>query len=248
MRLAACLCLALSAWTAPNPVIPATPAGTVLSAWLDALNSGDRARLTNYVAKYEPDHKGAVDSLLNFYDRTGGFTLIRIEKSEPLHLEALVKEREGSNFAVLTLDVSSAESLIVKGIGLHVVPRPADQPAPTRLSFEEAVKELDKKAAELASKDKFSGDLLVARSGKIALQKSYGLADREKHIPNTVNTRFRIGSMNKMFTATAILQLVDKGKVDLAAPLGKYLPDYPNKDVASQSHDPPPSHAHGRHR
>src|ERR1700733_14514364 len=99
MRLAACVCLALTVWAAPDPAIPTTPAGAVLAAWLDAFNSGDRARLTDYLAKYEPDHKDAADSLLNFRDRTGGFSLIRIEKSEPLHLEALVKEREGDNFA-----------------------------------------------------------------------------------------------------------------------------------------------------
>ncbi len=49
-----------------------------------------------------------------------------------------------------------------------------------------------------------------------------------------METRFRIGSMNKMFTATAILQLVQAGQVSLSDPLGKYLPDYPNKDVASK--------------
>lgn len=212
--------------------VPTTAAGTVLSAWVGAFNSGERVRISSYLAKYEPDHKSAVDSLMNFRDQTGGLNIIRIEKSEPLHLEALVKEREGSNFARLVLDVSGAEAPIVKGFVLRVVPRPPDLPAPARLSFEGAVKALDSQAAELASKDKFSGDVLVARSGKIVLQKSYGLADREKHIANRVDTRFRIGSMNKMFTATAILQLVGNGKVDLAAPVGKYLPDYPNKDVA----------------
>lgn len=234
MQFAACLCLALSAWAAPDPAIPTTPAGAVLTAWLEAFNSGDRTRVTSYLAKYEPEHKSAVDRLMNFRDQTGGFTLIRIEKSEPLHLEALVKEREGSNFALLTLDVSSAQSPIVKGIELRIVPRPPDQPGVARFSFGEAVKELDRKAAELASNDRFSGDVLVARSGKIAFQKAYGLADRQKHIANTLDTRFRIGSMNKMFTATAILQLVGNGKVDLAAPLGKYLPNYPSKDVAAK--------------
>src|SRR5690349_9914535 len=43
-----------------------------------------------------------------------------------------------------------------------------------------------------------------------------------------------MGSMNKMFTATAILQLVQAGKIKLDDPLGKYLPDYPNKDVATK--------------
>src|SRR3954447_17977518 len=119
MRFAACFCLALFAWAAPDP---ATPARTVLNAWLDAFNSGDRARLTSYLAKDEPDHKAAADSLMNFRDQTGGFTLLRIEKSDPLHLEALVKEREGSHFALLQLHVSSDPSPIVKGLGLHVVP------------------------------------------------------------------------------------------------------------------------------
>jgi hypothetical protein len=112
-----------------EPLIPSTPAGSILTAWLDAFNSGDWAGVTSYLAKYEPDDKSAVDALMNFRDQTGGFSLIRIEKSEPQHLEALVKEREGSNFARLTLDVSGAASLIVKGIGLRVVPRRPDQPA-----------------------------------------------------------------------------------------------------------------------
>lgn len=234
MRFAACLYLALSAWAAPGSPIPSTPAGSVLSAWLDAFNSGDRGRLTSYLAKYEPDHQAALDGLMNFRDQTGGFTLIGIEKSEPLHVEALVKEREGSNFARLTLDVSSDPYPVVKGLGLRVVPRPPDQAAVARLSLDEAVESLDSKAVELVSKDKFSGDVLVARSGKVAFQKAYGLADRDKRIPNTVDTRFRIGSMNKMFTATAILQLVGDGKIELTAPLGKYLPDYPNKEVATK--------------
>ncbi len=214
--------------------IPTTPAGTVLSAWLEAFNSGDRARVASYLAKYEPDHKDRVDALMNFRDQTGGFALIRIEKSEPLHLEALVKERESSNFALLQLDLSSTEPPVVKGLGLHVVPRPPDEPVIPRLSLEEVVKALDVLAAELTSKDKFSGDVLIARSGKIVLQKAYALADREQHVTNTLETRFRIGSMNKMLTATAILQLVGQGRVGLATPLGKYLPDYPNKDVASK--------------
>ncbi len=72
-----------------------------------------------------------------------------------------------------------------------------------------------------------------AKNGKPIFAEAYGLADREKKIPNTLQTGFRIGSMNKMFTATAVLQLVQAGKVKLADPLGKYLPGYPNGEVAS---------------
>jgi D-alanyl-D-alanine carboxypeptidase len=63
---------------------------------------------------------------------------------------------------------------------------------------------------------------------------AYGLADRQRNIPNSLKTRFRIGSMNKMFTAVAILQLVSAGKLKLDDPLGKYLTDYPNKELASK--------------
>jgi D-alanyl-D-alanine carboxypeptidase len=78
------------------------------------------------------------------------------------------------------------------------------------------------------------GAVLVASGGKIEFEKAYGLADRGKPVANNVNTQFRIGSINKMFTATAISKLAGEGKIDLAAPLGKYLPDYPNHDVATK--------------
>jgi CubicO group peptidase (beta-lactamase class C family) len=60
------------------------------------------------------------------------------------------------------------------------------------------------------------------------------MADRQRKIPNSPDTQFRIGSMNKMFTATAILQLDQAGKLKLTDPLGKYLTDYPNKEIAAK--------------
>src|SRR4029453_6840951 len=61
-----------------------------------------------------------------------------------------------------------------------------------------------------------------------------GKADREKGIDNTLDTRFRIGSMNKMFTAVATLQLVERGKLSLDETIGRILPDYRNTNVASR--------------
>jgi len=86
---------------------------------------------------------------------------------------------------------------------------------------------------EDARLDQFNGAVLVARNDQVLFAKAYGLADREEEIPNTVQTRHRIGSMNKMFTAVAILQLVEAGKVELDATVGDYLTDYPNEEVAS---------------
>jgi CubicO group peptidase (beta-lactamase class C family) len=73
----------------------------------------------------------------------------------------------------------------------------------------------------------FSGTALVAKDGKVILAKGYGMADREKSIPNTVDTRFQIGSVTKQFTSTAIMQLVAAGKIGLDDPAVKYLADFP---------------------
>ena len=98
----------------------------------------------------------------------------------------------------------------------------------------DAVRALAGRVDRLAGKDEFCGAVRVAKDGRVLFSHAYGPADRSRRIPNTLRTRFRIGSMNKMFTAVAILQLVEAGKVRLSAPLGKYLPDYPNREVAAK--------------
>ena len=80
----------------------------------------------------------------------------------------------------------------------------------------------------------FSGAVLVARDGRTLFEGAYGLADRERNIPNTPLTQFRVGSMNKMITAVSALQLVQAGSLRLDTPLGTYLTDYPNAEVAAQ--------------
>jgi CubicO group peptidase (beta-lactamase class C family) len=103
-----------------------------------------------------------------------------------------------------------------------------------RLTETDALKALSARAERLAGEGEFAGAVLVAKEGNVLFSHAYGLADRERGTPNTLRTGFRIGSMNKMFTAVAILQLVEAGKLALTAHLGKYLTDYPNRDVASE--------------
>src|SRR5712671_4473271 len=71
----------------------------------------------------------------------------------------------------------------------------------------------------------FMGSVLVARDGKILFEKGYGLANAEWNIPNTPQTKFRLGSITKQFTATAILQLAEQGKLAVADPVSKYYTD-----------------------
>jgi CubicO group peptidase (beta-lactamase class C family) len=64
--------------------------------------------------------------------------------------------------------------------------------------------------------------------------KAYGLADKANSIPNKLDTKFNLGSMNKMFTSVAIAQLVQAGKLSYDDTLAKVLPEYPNKETAAK--------------
>ena len=70
----------------------------------------------------------------------------------------------------------------------------------------------------------------IARDGKIVFEGGYGLADLENKTPVTTETKFRIGSVSKQFTAAAILKLSEEGKLALSDPLTKYYPDYPHAE------------------
>jgi len=86
-------------------------------------------------------------------------------------------------------------------------------------------------ADSLAARDRFSGTIVMIHHGKTLLARAWGLASRGWNAPNRLDTRFNLGSMNKMFTAVSILQLVERGKLSLDDVVGKSLPQWPNADV-----------------
>jgi CubicO group peptidase (beta-lactamase class C family) len=78
--------------------------------------------------------------------------------------------------------------------------------------------------------DYFSGVVLVAHEGEVLYAKAFGEADKDFHIPNTLQTRFELGSIAKLFTGIAVLKLVDEGRIGLNDPVQKHLPDFPFGD------------------
>ena len=210
-----------------------TPAAHQLSNWLTAFNSGDRATFLTFLQKNDPTRAAQIDDEMGFREETGGFDLKQAADCADTKCSAIVKERASDQFARIVVEVDSAEPHLIKSIELRAIPRPAEFSIP-RMSEAEALKAFHAYLDQAAAAGRFSGAALVAKNGKPVFTAVYGMADREKKIPNTLNTKFRIGSMNKMFTATAVLQLVQAGKINLSDPLGKYLPDYPNKDMAAK--------------
>lgn len=89
-------------------------------------------------------------------------------------------------------------------------------------------KEFIEKADEYLNNCGFQGSILLAKDGEIVLAKGYGFSDKEKTIPNTMNTTYEIGSITKQFTAAAILQLQEQGKLSVNDTLDKYFKDFEN--------------------
>lgn len=236
----ACMALCLTVRAARTPQtklataqIPKTPPGEQFSAWLAAFNSGERAQLETFRSHYAKPEEHKVDGIFAFRQQTGGFDLKKIEDSTATQLTGLVEERGSDQFAHFNIEVEAAAPYKVIRLELRAVDRPAEFPL-ARLSQSDLIRALRTKLEKDASTDKFAGTVLLAKDGKPIFTGAYGMTDREKKIPNTLSTKFRIGSMNKMFTAVSILQLVQAGKIALNDPVGKYLTDYPNKEIATK--------------
>ena len=212
---------------------PKTPAGEQFTAWLKSFNSGDRAQIEEFVSNFKDPSGHEVNGVLGFRQQTGGFDLKKIEESAPTRIGGLVQERDSDQFARFTMDVEVEAPHKIIRFDLQAISRPAEFPI-ERMSQSELLAALREKLEKDSAADKFAGTVIVAKDGKAIFKAAYGMADREKKTPNTLETKFRIGSMNKMFTATSILQLVQAGKITLTDSLGKYVTDYPNKEFASK--------------
>jgi len=146
---------------------------------------------------------------------------------------AIVKERDSDQFARVELEVEAGEPHRITKLDWRAIPTPAESSI-QRMDEEQAIEALRAEIEKQVAADRFAGAVMVTKNGKPVFSGAYGLADREKNTRNELNTRFRIGSMNKMITAVSVLQLAQTGKIKLTSPLGEYLPDYPNKDLATK--------------
>ena len=167
---------------------------------------------------------------------SGGIDLVEVIPASGEHpMSMLVRSRRGDRYARVTLAESEGRLL---GLGVS----PADAPASVRrrrwpsgaLSERERIdairRELDRRAGE----GSFSGVLLVARGDEILLHEARGLADRERGVENETATAFHLASVGKLFTAAAIAQLVEEGRLSFDTTIAEVLPDYPDPDVADK--------------
>jgi CubicO group peptidase (beta-lactamase class C family) len=225
-----------------EPKLPDTAAARQLKAWLGAFNSGDadtiRRFITNNMSKSALKEMSAperVDRELFVYKDTGGLYVTAIEKSSAHEIVVAAKMKRQEKWTRITLNVSEEAPHPITSLGIRVLQSPPlANPGQEKLSQSQIVRELEAFLDKEVADDRFSGAALVAKDGKPIFQKAYGLANQKTNVPNRTDTKFNLGSMNKMFTAVAIMQLVEQGKIAVSDTVGKHLPDYPNKEIGNQ--------------
>ncbi len=228
------LCAAFATATAWAEISwPQTPAAQLAKQRLQAFNTGDAANLQAFKTAHEPDMQ--LERELAFRQMTGGFEALRVTQDNAGQVTVIIREQDGDRVGSMTLQLDDNNSTRVKSVSLKPMAIVPTDLMPTRLSEHAAQQRLQSKAQKLLAEEQFAGNLLVARGGDIRLQQHFGDARRDPAHKNTANTQFRLGSMYKMFTAIAVLQLVERGQLRLDAPLVTYLPDYPNKTLAQQT-------------
>ena len=167
-------------------------------------------------------------------DRTRGYEYVSVQEWNPNEVIALVKEKLTGEFDGLLVRVEPAPPYKITGLGLRP-PKLPDGTAPAKkLAPKEMATELEAFVKKLAAEDVFSGTVLLAKDGQVLYKGAFGVANKDFGVPNKIDTKFNLGSMNKMFTAVAIAQLVEKGKLSFDDPLAKFVPDFPNTDAAKK--------------
>ena len=201
----------------------------VLRDLVRVLNAGDRTELRRFVdERFVNEGEGGVppeqrvQRLGNLRTLFGELAVRSVDASSPREVVGLVQSTRTESWRRMTLFLSESNPARILRVGLGRAPSPD---APTRRpSDAEIVSQVKGYVERLASRDAFSGTVLLAKKGQPLYSAAFGEANKDFGVKNTLDTKFNLGSMNKMFTAVAVMQLVEAGKLSLDDTLGKFLP------------------------
>jgi CubicO group peptidase (beta-lactamase class C family) len=197
-------------------------------AMLDDDAASQRAFVAEQMTAAMVERQG-VDGLLKLFGMLhadlGDGKPIRVEARGD-RIEAVFKLAAGGDLLKLSLKFAAPDARI-DGIGAGPVDTPVEVPAVAETDLPKAIAD----AVDAAVKSGFSGAVIVARASTPLFAQAYGEADRASHRANTLDTPINLGSDNKSFTALVIARLVEQGKLAYDAPVGRYLPDWPQAEV-----------------
>jgi CubicO group peptidase (beta-lactamase class C family) len=216
--------------------LPPTPAGRSVEAYLKSFNAGEEA-MRSYFAEFAAKdalQQAPIELRLTRYrqmhERLGSLELRKVIEAKAELVRILA---HGSNGPLVNLEFQFEPAEPFGLIGIRVMDAGMEgAPADPKKDAPDLAAAVRAYVRKLADDDAFSGVVLLAQGGVPIFEQAVGLADRERKIPNRLDTKFNIGSINKAFTALAVRQLTAQGKLSLDDPIGKYLPDYPNLEAA----------------
>jgi CubicO group peptidase (beta-lactamase class C family) len=250
VTLAAILCIALqpmarAAAAADSAAQITDEAAQRLKAFISLLNSAssDDLKIDEFkqfaAENFAPAFlKLPMDRHLEFFlfarDLTRGVELHSLTSEKPNDLTALGKNKLTGRWVAFQARFEPAAPHRIAGLGTVRPTPPADEPPPAKLSDDELREKMQSLMTTLAEADVFSGTVLLARDGVPIFEGAYGTANKDFNVANNLETKFNLGSMNKMFTAVAIAQLAERGKLSFDDPLSKFLPEFPDKESAEK--------------
>lgn len=219
--------------------LPDTQVGARVQGYLAAFNSGSPETMRAFLADNftaQSLEQRPVDVRLQVYQRLledcGGLDLRSVDEVTDTSIGIVTATRTGGWLRMLfTSETASPHKLIA--IRLEPIDPPAGFAGPP-LTEKEALEQVGALMDSLARADRFSGTALIGRGDTPVFTKAVGYASLEYKVPNRLDTKFNLGSINKLFTKVAIAQLIEQGKVQLDGKLGTYLPDYPNREAAAR--------------
>ena len=224
-----------AAW--PEPAMPDTPQGRQVAAYLEAFNSGNQAALASFIRQNAtPVGPGGSDldtrirSAQSFYNATRGLNVLTVETPAPAEVAIVAQLRLTEQWRRMTFMFDDSSPPRLGGIRIEPVDPPAGPPKPTAQPLDIT---LDAYMVRQVAADQFSGVVLVARRGEPVFAGAYGLADKDRNVPNRVETPFQYASVGKMFTAVAIAQLADAGKLSFEKTVADYLPEFAEKSAGT---------------
>ncbi len=206
--------------------------GTVTQNIINTINANDGDKIKEFIENsFNEEFQNFVPMdahqgyFLNFYRQTGGVNFHSIRTYNPSNEQGIVlilKDKNFDSWQKIRFSFVDETSLLMKGFGFSPAEIPSDI-LESNISSSELIEETKKIVEKLSEEDLFSGAILVAKGNNILYQDARGEASKRYHIKNNLETKFNLGSMNKMFTSVAILQLVESKLIDLKDPINKYV-------------------------
>lgn len=226
--LIAALLLISSSVCAQEPPAPGR-AEQAFNTWLAAYNAGSGEELQAFINAYQST--GSAERYLEIKADFGRFKVLEVRLRTPEKVEVILAPGANDSSLLATVIMSPDDLGKVDTLQLEGVETP-DAYKPQRMPINALLAEGRERLDALAAADQLSGAFLLAEDGKILMQWHGGQADRAKSLAVEATTKFRLASLNKMFTAIAVLQLADAGKLSLDDSIRKHLPNYPDPAVA----------------